>query len=219
MDGSICHGGFLPILHGHLHLPAWTILQPRRQNLTPLLRHQQCMLKLRRPRPIHRDTSPVIRPNPVPITARANHRFNRKTHARLRHADSFVLRIMRDIGRTVEESIDAVADIRRDDRATIFLGVFLDCVADVAEGEAGFDGFDSEAEAFAGGFDEVDVFAVEGRGPDVVGFVEVTVVTTVVEGDVEVEDVAVEEDAGVGDTVADYFIGGGADGFGEIIVV
>lgn len=60
-----------------------------------------------------------------------------------------------------------------------------------------------------------------GRGgrADVVGFIEVAVVAGVVEGHVEVEDVAVEEDARVGDAVADYFVGGGADGFGEGVVV
>ena len=41
----------------------------------------------------------------------------------------------------------------------------------------------------------------------------------VVEGDVEVDDVAFEEDALVGDAVADYFVDGGADGFGEVDVV
>ena len=41
----------------------------------------------------------------------------------------------------------------------------------------------------------------------------------VVEGDVEVDDVAFEEEALVGDAVADYFVDGGADGFGEVDVV
>lgn len=44
-------------------------------------------------------------------------------------------------------------------------------------------------------------------------------VAAVIEGDVEVEDVAIEEDARVGDAVADYFVGGGADGFGEGVIV
>lgn len=44
-------------------------------------------------------------------------------------------------------------------------------------------------------------------------------VTAVKERDVEIEDVAVEEDTGVGDAVTDYFVGGGADGFGKVVVV
>jgi hypothetical protein len=43
--------------------------------------------------------------------------------------------------------------------------------------------------------------------------------TAVVEGDVEVEDVAVEEDALVGDAVTYYFVGGCADGFRKVDVV
>lgn len=44
-------------------------------------------------------------------------------------------------------------------------------------------------------------------------------VAVVVEGDVEVKDVAVKEDAGVGDAVTDDFVSGGADGFGEVHVI
>ena len=44
-------------------------------------------------------------------------------------------------------------------------------------------------------------------------------VAAVVEGDVEIDNIAVEEDAGVGDAVADYFVDGCADGFGEFPVV
>lgn len=44
-------------------------------------------------------------------------------------------------------------------------------------------------------------------------------VAAMVEGDVKVDDVAVEEDAGVGDAMADYFVGRGADGFREGVVV
>ncbi len=57
----------------------------------------------------------------------------------------------------MEEGVDAVADVRGDDGAFVLLGVFFDRVADVAEGEAGPDGRDGEAEAFARGFDEMDV--------------------------------------------------------------
>ncbi len=44
-------------------------------------------------------------------------------------------------------------------------------------------------------------------------------VAAMVEGDIEIDNIAVEEDAGVGDAVADYFVGRGADGFGEGVVV
>ena len=99
-------------------------------------------------------------------------------------------------------------------------GVFFDDGAGVAEGHAGFDEFDGFVEAFAGGFDDADGGGVgAGERADVVCFVEVAVETVVVEGDVEVDDVAFEEEALVGDAVADYFVDGGADGFGEVDVV
>lgn len=177
------------------------------------------MFELRRPRPINGDTGPVIGPRTITVAARADHWFDCETHARLRRAYRLVLRIMRDVGRAVEEGVDAVTAVRRDDGAIVRLSVLFDGVADAAEGEAGFHGFDGEAGTFARGFDEVDVRGCECCRADVVGFVEVAVVAAVVEGDVEVDDVTVEEDARVGDTVTYYFVDGGAEGFGEMLVI
>lgn len=107
-----------------------------------------------------------------------------------------------------------------DDAAVLTFGVFFDDGARVAEGHAGFDEGDGLVEAFAGGFDDADGGRVGARErADVVGFVEVAVEAGVVEGDVEVDDVAFEEETLVGDAVADYFVDGGADGFGEVDVV
>jgi hypothetical protein len=127
---------------------------------------------------------------------------------------------MGDVRRTVEYAVDTVAAISLDDGAAAGFGVFFDDVAEVAKGGARFDGGDGEGEAFPRGFDEFDEFLIgEGFVADVVGFVQVTVVAFVVEGYVKIEDVAVEEDAAVGNAVADYFVGGGADGLREVVVV
>lgn len=107
-----------------------------------------------------------------------------------------------------------------DNAAVSALGVFLNYAAGVAEGHAWFDELDCFVEAFAGGFDDADGGRVgAGLFAYVVCFVEVAVEAVVVEGDVEVDDVAFEEDALVGDAVADNFVDGGADGFGEVDVV
>lgn len=107
-----------------------------------------------------------------------------------------------------------------DDAAVSAFGVFFDYGAGVAEGHARFDEFDGFVEAFAGGFDDADGGRVgAGKGSDVVCFVEVAVEAVVVEGDVKVDNVAFEEEALVGDPVANYFVDGGADGFGEVDVV
>jgi len=120
----------------------------------------------------------------------------------------------------VEELVNAVATVGFDDGAVAGFGVFFDGTAGFAEEHAGLDEFDGFGEALAGGFDNPDWIAVgEGFWADVVGFVEVAVETAVAEGDVEVEDVAVEEDALVGDAVTYYFVGGCADGFGKVDIV
>lgn len=178
------------------------------------------MLKLRRARPVLRRARPIIRPRLIAIRAQANHRLDSKAHAGLGDADGFVFRVVRHVGRAVEELVDAVAAVGFNDGAVAGFSVFFDGAAGFAEEHAGLDEFDGFGEAFAGGFDDADGIAVgEGFGADVVGFVEVAVETVVVEGDVEVEDVAVEEDAMVGDAVAYYFVDGCADGFGKVDVV
>ncbi len=127
---------------------------------------------------------------------------------------------MRHVGRAVEELVDAVAAVGFDDGAAAGFGVFLNDATGVAEEHAWLDEFDGFGEALARGFNDADrVAGGEGGGADVVGFVEVAVEAAMVECDVEVEDVAVEEDALVWNAMTDYFVGGGADGFGEVNVV
>ena len=120
----------------------------------------------------------------------------------------------------MEQRVDPVPAVRTYDAAFLGLGVFLDDVAGVAEGHAGFYDRDGLVETLSCSFDYADVVSVEGGGgADIVGFIEVSVEAIVVEGYVEVEDVAVEEEAGVGDAVADYFVNGGTEGFRKAIVV
>jgi len=99
---------------------------------------------------------------------------------------------MRHVRRAVEQLVDAMPAIRPYDTAFLRLGVFLDDVAGVAERHAGFDDFDGGGETLPCGLDDADGVSVcERFGADVVGFVEVAVEAAVVEGDVEVDDVAV----------------------------
>ena len=110
--------------------------------------------------------------------------------------------------------------IRLDDATSFRLRMLLDDGARVFECHAGFHEGDGLFETFAGGLNDANgVWVREGAGADVVGFVEVAVVAAVVEGDVEVHDVAIKEGSLVGDPVADHFVDGGADGFGKVHVV
>ena len=127
---------------------------------------------------------------------------------------------MRDVRCAMEQAVDAVADVRLDDVALLRLGVLVDRVAEVAEEDAGLDHRDSVVQASARRFHNTHrVGVVTGFLADVVCLVEVAVVAAVVEGDVDVEDVAVDQDALVGDAMADDFVEGGAYGFREVAVV
>ncbi len=178
------------------------------------------MLKLRGATPILRNTCPIIRPRLILIRPQTNHRLNRKRHPGLRHAHRLILRIMGHIRRAMEQTIHSMSAVRFNDAAASALGVFFDHGARVSEGHARFDELDGFVEAFAGGFDDADGGRIRaGKLAYVVCFVEVAVEAVVVEGDVEVDDIAFEEEALVGDAMADYFVDGGADRFREVDVI
>lgn len=120
----------------------------------------------------------------------------------------------------MKEGVDPVSAICLDHAAVLAFGMLLNDVAVLAEERAGLDDFDGLFETLAGCFDDADRVGVgECFGADVVGFVEVAVVATVVEGYVDVDDVAVFEGALVGDAVTDDFVDGGADRFRKVNVV
>ena len=120
----------------------------------------------------------------------------------------------------MEQLIDAVPTIRFNDATVARLGVLLDDAARLAEQHSRFHELDGLVEAFAARLDDADgVWIGEGFGAYIVGFVEVAVEAAVIEGYVEVDDVAVLQDALVRDAVADGFVDGDGDGFGEVNVV
>jgi len=98
--------------------------------------------------------------------------------------------------------------------------VFFNNASRFAEEHTGFDDFDGFIEAFSGCFDDADGITVcKSFLSDIVGFVEVAVEATMVEADVEIDDVAVEEDTLIRNAMTDNFVDGGAEGFGEVDVV
>jgi len=126
---------------------------------------------LRSARPILRRTRPIIRPRLISIRAQADHGLNGEARAGLGDTDGFVFRVVRHVGRAVEELVDAVAAVGFDDGAVTGFGMFFDGAAGLAEEHARFDEFDGFGEALAGSFDNADGFRVgEGFGADVVKF-------------------------------------------------
>ncbi len=99
---------------------------------------------------------------------------------------------MRHAWRTVKQPINPVPAIRLHHLAAFCLCNFFDHGAVISEQRTRFDEFDRFVETFSRGLYDADVVGVlRGERPDVVGFVQVGVEAFVVEGDVQVEDVAV----------------------------
>lgn len=178
------------------------------------------LTKLRRPLPICRRTSPVVRPCLVPVRPQIYHRLDRKAHALLCLPNCLVVLVMWDVRRAMEQAVNAVAHVSLDDVALLRLGVLIDRGTKVAEEDAWLDHRDGVVQAGARCLDDTHgVGVVTGFLADIVGLVEIAVVAVVVEGDINVEDIAVNEGSLVGDAVADNFVDRGTYGFREVTVV
>lgn len=170
--------------------------------------------------PVNGRTSPVIRPGNIAILPERNHGLDGERHAGLALADGFVLGIVGDIGRGVEDPVDAVADVCPNDAAPLGLCVLLYGIAKVPEERPRLDHLNGLLQALACRLGDAYRIRVRlGLVADVVGLVQVAMVTVMIEGYVQVYDVSVHERSFVGDTVADDFVDRGADGLGEEVVV
>lgn len=176
--------------------------------------------KLRGELAVDGGAGPVVGPGLVPVRAEVDHGLDGEAHALLRGADGLVVLVVRDVGRAVEQAVDAVADVRAHHVALLRLGVLVDRVAEVAEQHARLDQRDGLRQALARRLDDAHrVGVARGLRADVVRLVQVAVEALVVQRDVDVQDVAVDEDALVGDAVADDLVDGRAHGLGEVAVV
>lgn len=120
----------------------------------------------------------------------------------------------------MKQRVDAVTAIRLDSVAIPALGQFLDDASVFLECGTWLHNSDGSIETVAGSFDDTDSFRVGAcLVADVVSFVDVSVEAVVVECDVYVDNVAVLENALIGDTVTDGFVDAGTDGFGEVVVI
>lgn len=169
---------------------------------------------------VNRRARPVIGPGNISVLAQGNHGLNRKRHAGLALSNRLVLGVVRHVGRAVEQLVDAVAAVGADDAAVLLLGHLFDNVAKLADQGTGLDCLDRLVQALAGGLDNADIVGVGlGSVTNVVRLVQVGVVALVVERDINVEDIAVEQDALIGDAVADDFVDRGATRLGEVVIV
>lgn len=153
--------------------------------------------------------SPVIGPCNVPVLAQSNHRLNGKGHSNLALANRLILGIMRDVGRAVEELSDAMAAVRSNYAAVLLLCNLLDNVSKLSNQDTRLDSLDGLVERLTCRLHYSYAVGIGlGSVTNVVCLVKIGVVSTMVQADVDVKDITVEENALVGDTVADNFIDG-----------
>ena len=172
------------------------------------------------PRSVGRDTRPLVRPCHVPVGSQGDHGLDGKAHAWLRLTHCLVLRIMRHVGRAVEQLVDAVSAVCLDDGAFLRLCVLLDYVSVLAEQRARLHHLDGLVQTLSRCLHYADGIRIcQSLVADVVCLVEIAVEAAVVEGHIDVQDVAVFENALVGYAVADDLVGRGADRLGEFAVV
>lgn len=122
-------------------------------------------------------------------------------------SDRLVLRVVRNIGCAMEELVDAVAAVRPNNTALLALRVLLDNVAVLAEECAWFDHLDSLCQTLSRCL--CHTYGVRVRQclvANVVCLVQVAVEAAVVEGHVDVQDVAILEYSLVGNAVADDLV-------------
>ena len=174
------------------------------------------MLELRGEPKIARHHGPAVVPDLVVVGPQCDHGFDREGHARLH--DRVVARIVvvGDDQAAVERRPDSVTGEVADDAVPESLGVALDHPADDVDGASGRDGLDGSHGRLVGALDEEARFLA--HLTDEEGGVGVAVHATDEGRDVDVADVAIDQDCRVGDPVADDLIERGAQGLGESAV-
>jgi hypothetical protein len=165
------------------------------------------LTKLSSERTILCNARPVVRPGLIPVCTDTDHGLNSEAHSGLRCSDRLVLRIMRNVGCAVEKLVDAVSTVGPDYAAVLALCMLLDDIAVVTEESARLDHLDSLSQAFSRCLRYAYCIRVCQRlVANVVCLVEITVEAAVVEGHIDVEDVAVLENSLIGDTVANNLV-------------
>ena len=124
------------------------------------------------------------------------------------------------IWRAVKELVDTVATVGLHNSAIARFGVFFYRIPWVAEEHTGLHESNRLLQAFPSSLDDTHIFRVlRCLGSYVIRLVQVAVEALVIEGHIEVENIAVNEYTLIRNTVTDYFVRGGADRFGEMDVV
>lgn len=107
------------------------------------------LTKLRSQRAILGHTCPLIGPCLVPVRTNTDHGLDGEAHARLCRSNCLVLRVMRNVGRAMEELVDTVPAVRPDYATVLALCVLLDDVSVLTEECAWLNNLDSLVQALS----------------------------------------------------------------------
>jgi len=135
---------------------------------------------------------PVVRPSNISVLAQSNHGLNSKGHSGLALSNSLVLGIVRDVGRAMEKLADSVATVSSDHATVVLLGVLLDNVTKLSDQSAGLNGLDGLIQALSCRLNHTNSVGVGlGLVSNVICLVQIGVVSFVVQGNVDVENITV----------------------------
>lgn len=154
------------------------------------------------------------------MRAQRNHGLDGKAHSGLCRSDGLILGVVGDVRRAMEELVDAVAAVRLDHTAVPLLRQLLNNVAWIAEQHPRLHDLDRLIQRVACRLDDANRVRICKRlVTNVVCLVNIAVESFMVERNVDVKDVAILQNALVGNTVANDFVQGGADRLREVAVV
>mmetsp|Transcript_23798 Transcript_23798/g.81332 ORF Transcript_23798/g.81332 Transcript_23798/m.81332 type:complete len:306 (+) Transcript_23798:95-1012(+) len=189
----------------------------RGEDLAAVFGHQKGMFELCRPLPVRGHGRPLVGPRLVVPDAHVDHGLDGEDVAGLHDAGGLVLRVVRHVRQRVEQLANAVAAVRPHHGTP---GRARDAVhggADVAVARSRLYKRGAGHQTFERSLHELD------RGvvglPDDVRLVQVAVEAVFVDGDVDVDDVAFDKLAEVGDAVADDFVDRRTNGTRKVVVV
>lgn len=165
------------------------------------------MLELGGEGSVGRGAGPVIGPGTIAVGTLVDHGLDCEAHTGLGNTDGLVLRVVRNVRSAVEQLVDTVTAVALDHTAVPGLGVLLDHIARVAEQHARLHQLNRLVQALTRRLNHAHRIGVGlGLVTDIVGLVDVSVETVVIQSNVNVDNVAVLEGSLVGNTMADNLV-------------
>lgn len=152
---------------------------------------------------IHGNICPLIWPIDFPIAAQSQDRLNGERHARFTSSHSLVLGVVRDPRGRVELRVDTMATPSLDNGKSPRGCVLFDDLAKFSDRYTWFDNRNGHVQGLPRRFNESDRVRIRSSFvTNVVSLIQVGMISTVVDRNVEIENVPIKKNSLIGDTVA-----------------